>query len=117
MSQRSDCIFCRIVAGEIPAQLAHQDDLAVAFHDIAPQAPVHVLVVPRRHVADVLEAERAAPGLGAHLLSVAAKLAPKLGVAASGFRLVFNTGDDGGQSVHHLHLHLLGGRELGWPPG
>ena len=117
MSTRSDCIFCRIVDGEIPAQLAHQDELAVAFHDIAPQAPVHVLVVPRRHVADVIEAESATPGLAAHLLSVAAELAPRLGVAASGFRLVFNTGDDGGQSVHHLHLHLLGGRELGWPPG
>ena len=114
---RPDCIFCRIVAGEIPSELAHQDELAVAFHDISPQAPVHVLVVPRRHVADLLEAENDAPGLAGHLLSVATALAAKLGVAASGFRVVANTGDDGGQSVHHLHLHLLGGRELGWPPG
>jgi histidine triad (HIT) family protein len=113
---RSDCIFCRIVAGEIPATLAHQDELAIAFHDVSPQAPVHVLVVPRRHVANVVEAE-SVPGLAAHLIAVATALAPRLGVAASGFRLVVNTGDDGGQSVQHLHLHLLGGRELGWPPG
>jgi histidine triad (HIT) family protein len=114
---RSECIFCRIVAGEIPAKLVHEDDLAVAFHDISPQAPVHVLVVPRRHVAQVLDAEVTAPGLAAHLVSVASKLARDLEVAGSGFRLVVNTGDDGGQSVQHLHLHLLGGRELGWPPG
>ena len=114
---RSDCIFCRIVAGEIPAKVAHQDDLAIAFHDVSPQAPVHVLVVPRQHVDDALEAAGAAPAIAGHLVAVATRLAGELGIAASGFRLVINTGDDGGQSVRHLHLHLLGGRELGWPPG
>jgi histidine triad (HIT) family protein len=114
---RSDCIFCRIVAGEIPAKFVHEDDRAVAFHDASPQAPVHVLVVPRRHVANVLEAQATAPEVAGHLVAVATALARQLGIADSGFRLVVNQGDDGGQSVHHLHLHLLGGRELGWPPG
>lgn len=114
---RTDCIFCRIVAGEIPAALAHQDERAIAFHDISPQAPVHVLVVPRRHFANILDAQAAEPAIAGHLVDVATALARQLGVADSGFRLVVNQGDDGGQSVHHLHLHLLGGRELGWPPG
>jgi histidine triad (HIT) family protein len=111
------CIFCRIVAGEIPARIAKQDELALAFHDVSPQAPVHVLVVPRAHVAHVLDAERDAPGIAGHLVEVAVALARELGLADSGFRLVFNTNADGGQSVYHLHLHLLGGREMGWPPG
>jgi histidine triad (HIT) family protein len=114
---RSECIFCRIIAGEIPAKLVHEDDRTIAFHDVSPQAPVHVLVVPRRHVANVLEAQAETPETAGHLVAVATALARQLGVADSGFRLVLNQGDDGGQSVHHLHLHLLGGRELGWPPG
>ena len=111
------CIFCRIVAGEIPARLAYEDDRAIAFHDVSPQAPVHVLIVPRDHLEHVLDADRADPAISGHLVHVATKLARQLGVADSGFRLIFNTLGDGGQSVFHLHLHLLGGRELGWPPG
>lgn len=113
----SSCIFCRIVAGEIPARVVHSDDRSIAFHDAAPQAPVHLLVVSRQHVAHLIEAESGAPGLAGHLVAVATRLAGELGVADSGFRLVVNTLGDGGQSVFHLHVHLLGGRELGWPPG
>lgn len=113
----SNCIFCRIVAGEIPARRVHEDELAVAFHDVSPQAPVHVLVVPRRHHAHLLEAHENEPELVAHLFAVAAELARSLGLARNGFRLVVNTLDDGGQTVPHLHLHLLGGRALSWPPG
>jgi len=112
----ADTIFSRIIRGEIPARIVHQDDLCLAFHDVAPQAPVHVLVIPRRAI-ESLEAITAAdaPLLG-HLLVVATRLARDLGLE-HGWRLVVNCGRDGGQSVAHLHVHLLGGRQLGWPPG
>lgn len=113
----SACIFCRIVAGEIPARIAFEDEHAVAFHDVSPQAPVHVLIVPREHVAHLLDAEAGSSTIAGHLVNVAVSLARELGLAEAGFRLVFNTLGDGGQSVYHLHLHLLGGREMGWPPG
>ena len=113
----SSCLFCRLVAGEIPAQRVHEDDRVIAFHDIAPQAPVHVLVIPRVHYANLLDATAADAALTGYLLSVAARIARQLGLAESGFRVVFNTLEDGGQSVPHLHLHLLGGRALSWPPG
>ena len=109
------CLFCRIVAGEIPAEFVYEDNQVVAFQDIDPKAPVHVLVVPRNHVADVTELDN--PDLGGALLAACARIAADQGIAASGFRVVLNTGQDGGQSVAHLHLHLLGGRALGWPPG
>lgn len=112
-----DCVFCRIVAGEIPARLVHSDDLCVAFHDLAPQAPVHVLVVPRRHVAHLFDAaDTDGPLLGALVLRARA-VAHDLGLAADGFRLVVNTLESAGQSVFHLHLHVLGGRPMRWPPG
>lgn len=117
------CIFCRIVQGEIPATFVHQDDAVVAFRDATPMAPVHVLVVPRVHVSSLLDLASgdgaAEPGLGALLLAVVARVARAEGLDASdrGFRLVANTGPEGGQSVDHLHLHVLGGRSLGWPPG
>jgi len=112
----ADTIFSRIIRGEIPARIVHQDDLCLAFHDVAPQAPVHVLVIPRRAI-ESLEAITVAdaPLLG-HLLVVATRLARDLGLE-HGWRLVVNCGRDGGQSVAHLHVHLLGGRQLGWPPG
>jgi histidine triad (HIT) family protein len=111
-----ECVFCRIVRGEIPATVVHQDELAVAFRDVRPQAPTHVLVVPRRHVASLAETTgEDAPLLG-HLLALAAELARRLGLA-SGYRVVVNTGPQGGQTVPHLHLHLLGGRAMAWPPG
>ncbi len=114
-----DCIFCRIVAGEIPARLAGESAHAVAFHDVHPQAPTHVLVVPRQHVASAAEATHLPDG-GAILhdmLALAARVAEEQGIAARGYRCVFNTGDEGGQTVHHLHLHVLGGRQMTWPPG
>ena len=111
------CLFCKIAAGTIPADLVHADERLVAFRDIAPEAPVHVLVVPREHVASLEAArERDADVLGA-LLLVAQKIAREQGLSARGYRTVINTGADGGQTVQHLHLHLLGGRTMGWPPG
>jgi histidine triad (HIT) family protein len=112
----SDCVFCRIAKGEIPARFVHQDDELVAFHDLAPQAPVHVLVIPRRHLTSLAACTEADGALVGRLAIVAARLARELGLAG-GWRLVANTGEDGGQSVAHLHFHLLGGRRLGWPPG
>lgn len=111
------CLFCRIVNGDIPAQIVHEDDDIVAFYDIAPQAPVHVLLIPRRHLDSVSQFGDDDAGLAGKLLLTARTLARQLGMAESGFRLVINTGDQGGQSVSHLHLHLLGGRQMTWPPG
>jgi histidine triad (HIT) family protein len=112
----SDCVFCRIVAGTEPARVLHRDDDIVAFHDINPQAPVHVLVVPTEHIATVNDIrERHATMLG-RLHLVAGDLARRQGVAAGGYRTLFNCGGDAGQSVWHIHLHLLGGRRMGWPP-
>jgi len=113
----SSCLFCKIAAGTIPADLVHTDERLVAFRDIGPQAPVHVLVVPREHIASLEAAsERRADLLGA-LLLVARKIAREQGLSERGYRTVINTGADGGQTVQHLHLHLLGGRAMEWPPG
>lgn len=109
------CLFCRIVRGDLPVTPIAQNEHAIAFRDVHPQAPVHVLIVPRRHVTSLAEATDALE-LGAVAL-LAAEVARQEGIAASGYRTVMNTGDDGGQSVHHLHLHLLGGRTMTWPPG
>lgn len=112
-----DCLFCRIVAGEIPAAVLRDDALVLAFRDRDPQAPVHVLVVPKAHHADVGALATADPGSLRALHVAAAEIAAAEGVAGSGWRLVFNTGRDSGQSVAHVHGHLLGGRHLEWPPG
>jgi histidine triad (HIT) family protein len=112
-----DCVFCRIAAGHLPARKVHEDDEVVAFHDINPQAPVHVLVIPRRHITSLVDAESADEPLLGRLVHAARELAELLGIAERGFRLVLNCGDDAGYSVYHVHLHLLGGRRLGWPPG
>lgn len=112
-----DCLFCRIVADEVPSRRVHADDLLVAFHDIAPRAPTHILLVPRRHIesaADLTEAD--GPLLG-RLFDVAARIAREQGIAADGYRLVSNVGAWGGQTVGHLHVHLMGGRPFSWPPG
>lgn len=108
------CLFCQIVAGQIPARIAYQDDEVTAFHDVAPAAPVHLLVVPNRHV-DAL-ADLADPALGGALLAACARVAQAAGLAG-GYRVVTNSGADGGQSVSHLHFHVLGGRAMKWPPG
>jgi histidine triad (HIT) family protein len=109
------CLFCRIVAGAIPATIVASTPEAIAFRDIAPQAPVHVLVVPRAHLSSLDAAED--PVLLGAVVALARRVAREQGVAEGGYRCVINTGDDGGQTVGHLHLHLLGGRALGWPPG
>lgn len=112
-----ECLFCRIVAGELPADVVHESEHVLAFRDIDPQARVHVLVVPKEHVASLDGAGEAHRTLLADILLVARDIARAEGVAESGYRTVLNVGEDGGQSVHHLHLHLLGGRALRWPPG
>lgn len=111
------CIFCEVVAGRVPAQKAYEDDACLAFHDIHPQAPVHVLVVPKRHVTSLLDVSANDDALLGSLVRVARDLAQQLGLGERGFRLVFNCGAEAGYSVFHIHLHLLGGRPLGWPPG
>jgi histidine triad (HIT) family protein len=110
-----NCLFCRIVRGELPVTVVAENDHAIAFRDINPQAPVHVLIVPRRHVRSQAEATDAAE-LGA-IAVLAAEVARLEGIEGSGYRTVMNTGSNGGQTVLHLHMHLLGGRALGWPPG
>lgn len=119
MTDHSDCPFCRIVARDIPAREVARNSHAMAFHDLNPQAPVHVLVIPTRHAATAA-ALVDSPGGEADLaavLSLAIRVAGELGLAEAGYRLVVNTGEDGGQTVHHLHAHLLGGRRMTWPPG
>ncbi len=112
-----DCLFCKIAAGEIPADVVYQDDHVVAFRDIQPQAPTHILIIPRKHIASLLEADDADVELLGRLQATAISLARAEGLDTSGFRLVTNTLAGAGQSVFHVHLHLLGGRTLGWPPG
>ena len=110
-------VFKRILDGEIPARVVHEDDRVLAFHDVHPQAPVHVLVVPKREIPRLTDAREADRELLGHLLLVAKQVAASLGLDDTGYRVVLNVGADGGQSVEHLHLHVLGGRPLGWPPG
>ena len=112
-----DCIFCKIVQKKIPAKIIYEDDLAVAFEDINPQAPSHTLVIPRKHIPTALEIRQGDHALIGHLFEVAAKIAHEKRIAQSGFRLVMNTNADAGQTVFHVHLHLLGGRAMQWPPG
>ncbi|MDY4919837.1 MAG: histidine triad nucleotide-binding protein [Phascolarctobacterium sp.] len=108
-----DCIFCKIIKGDIPSARVYEDEKMIAINDVAPAAPVHVLLLPKEHTANITTAD---PELVAHMLSKVQLIAEKTGIAAKGFRLVINTGDDGGQTVKHLHIHLIGGKELGWPP-
>jgi histidine triad (HIT) family protein len=112
-----DCLFCRIIAGEIPADIVHKDDRSLAFRDINPQAPTHILVIPREHIESLDEAGQRDEATLGHLLRVAARLANQEGLSESGYRTVVNTGAGAGQSVFHLHLHVLGGRQMTWPPG
>ena len=111
------CVFCEIAEGRIPARIVASDDRLVAFHDSTPQAPTHVLVIPRRHVTSLLDVGPDDDALAGALVRKARDIARELGLGERGFRLVFNCGDDAGYSVYHIHLHLLGGRKLGWPPG
>ena len=111
-----DCLFCKIAAGEIPAKKAYEDDKIVAFYDIEPQAPVHLLVVPKQHLAGADEITAQNADIIAHIFTVIPTLAKELGLTG-GYRIVNNCGADAQQSVRHIHFHLLGGRQLGWPPG
>jgi len=109
------CLFCRIANHELPAKMVHEDDRVIAFHDINPQAPVHVLVVPRKHIPTLNDVSTDDAALVAHILEVASRIAEQMGVAQKGYRTVFNVNAEAGQSVFHLHLHLIGGRRLSWP--
>lgn len=113
----SDCLFCRIAAGEIPAQKVYEDDEVVAFRDIAPAAPTHILVIPRRHIPTLNDLEPADATLTGRLLLAAKSIAEAEGIAEPGWRAVLNVNAGAGQTVFHIHLHLLGGRDMGWPPG
>lgn len=112
-----DCLFCRIVAGEIPADIVYEDDACLAFRDLSPQAPVHVLIIPRQHIAALSEAGQTNESALGHLLLAAARVAESEKLSETGYRTVINTGAGAGQSVFHLHLHVIGGRALNWPPG
>lgn len=117
MSAETDCLFCKIVRGDIKSTITFRDDRTVAFKDITPKAPLHELVIPTRHVASLADATPEDVELFGHLMVVAAQRAKESGVAGSGFRVVMNAGADAGQTVHHVHLHVLAGRPLAWPPG
>ena len=113
----SDCVFCRIVAGDLPAQMVHSSDRILAFRDVNPQAPVHILLITKEHVASIEEVDAAHGDALAELFVTATHLAKAEGVDRSGWRIVTNVGSDAGQTVEHLHFHLLGGRPMAWPPG
>ncbi len=112
----NDCLFCKIADKVIPCNKAYEDEKVLAFHDINPQAPVHLLIIPKKHIASVAETEEKDMEIYARMMSVAKRLAHEFGLSG-GYRIVTNIGKDGGQAVAHLHLHLLGGRAMGWPPG
>ncbi len=111
-----DCIFCKIAAGEIPSKKAYEDDKVLAFYDLEPQAPVHILIIPKVHITSAADITEENSGVVAHIFEVAAKLGKELGLVG-GYRIVNNCGEDGGQSVKHLHFHLMGGRQFTWPAG
>jgi histidine triad (HIT) family protein len=111
------CVFCQIAAHETNARIVYEDELAVAFHDIHQASPVHILVIPRQHITGPLDVDGTNEQVIGHLIAVAAQIAHQEGIAESGYRLVTNQGRNGGQSVFHLHIHLLGGRRMSWPPG
>ncbi|MET9480433.1 histidine triad nucleotide-binding protein [Streptomyces sp. SID3212] len=114
---QADCLFCKIVAGDVPATVVRETATTVAFRDIHPQAPTHILVIPRVHYPDAASLAAAEPGIAADLLTEAGTVAAEEGADSTGYRIVFNTGSGAGQTVFHAHAHLLGGRGLNWPPG
>ena len=112
-----DCLFCKIIAGEIPSSKVYEDDLVFAFRDIDPKAPTHILIIPKQHIASVNEINDENCAIVGHIFKVAADIAKNEGIAQDGYRIVTNIGENGGQTVGHLHYHMLGGRSLQWPPG
>lgn len=113
----SDCLFCKIIAGEIPSSKVYEDDKVYAFRDINPEAPVHVLIIPKAHISSANELTEENADVIKEVFLAAKKIAASEGLAENGYRIVNNCGEDGGQSVQHLHFHMLGGRSLAWPPG
>ncbi|MBW4496033.1 MAG: histidine triad nucleotide-binding protein [Oscillatoria princeps RMCB-10] len=116
MTETRETIFSKIIRREVPAEIVYEDDLALAFKDVRPQAPVHILVIPKQPIAQLSDAESKDHALMGHLLLTAKRVAEQVGLT-NGYRIVINNGDDGGQTVYHLHLHILGGRHMKWPPG
>jgi histidine triad (HIT) family protein len=113
----SDCLFCRIAARRIPASIVYEDDRVLAFNDINPQGSTHVLLIPKRHIATLNDLTPTDDGIVGELVRRASAIAAERGISAGGYRVLFNTNRDAGQTVFHIHLHLIGGRSLGWPPG
>ncbi|MBV1914450.1 MAG: histidine triad nucleotide-binding protein [Pseudomonadales bacterium] len=111
------CIFCKIVAGEIPSEILYQDDDVLCFRDVAPQAPTHMLVIPKKHIGSIAELEENDTNIAGKILVTATRMAKEQGISKSGYRVAMNCGDEGGQTVGHIHMHVLGGRQMGWPPG
>ena len=112
-----DCIFCKIVDKKIPAGIVYEDEYVLAFEDVKPQAPVHILVIPKKHIPTLLDMKEEDSSLAGHLLKIANKIATDKGIAGRGFRLVANCNPESGQTVYHIHFHILGGRLMQWPPG
>ncbi|OOV88497.1 histidine triad nucleotide-binding protein [Oceanospirillum linum] len=112
-----DCLFCKLVAREIPADIVFEDDDVIAFRDIAPQAPTHILIIPKRHISTLNDLTEEDCALVGRLQFTAQKIAKEVGIADDGYRVVMNCNEDGGQTVYHIHMHLLGGRGMAWPPG
>jgi len=117
MSTNADCIFCKIVLNQIPAKIADANDQVIAFHDLTPRAPTHILIIPRDHISSVNDLSRSTASVLADMTLMAQKLAKEADLSESGYRIVMNTGKNAGQTVFHLHMHLLGGRPMDWPPG
>lgn len=112
-----NCLFCRIIKGEIPSEKVYEDEIVFAFKDIKPEAPSHVLIIPKKHISNINELESEDEAIIGHIYTAAKKIARDLGVDKTGYRVVANCGNDAGQTVYHIHFHLLGGRSLTWPPG
>ena len=113
----SDCLFCKIVSGEIPCDKIYENDKLIAFRDIDPKAPTHILVIPKKHIRSINELEISDQNLAGELLLAAKEIASIENIESSGYRTIFNTNSDGGQTVYHIHMHVMGGRQLHWPPG
>ena len=113
----SDCLFCKIISGEIPCDKVYEDEKLIAFQDIDPQGPTHILVIPKKHIRSINELELTDKVLAGEILLATKKIAKIMNIDSSGYRTVFNTNDDGGQTVFHIHMHIIGGRQMNWPPG
>ena len=113
----NDCLFCKMIAGEIPCDIVYENESVFAFRDIDPKAPTHILLIPRKHIRSINELGESERNLAGELLLTAKKIAKDEGIDESGFRTIFNTNSDGGQTVFHIHMHILGGRKMAWPPG